>query len=381
MYQSVSNISLGLTTPLAKFHILGSGSAATSSIFVVDGAAGRLFTVNDSLSGSLFSVNLVSGLPVIEAFSDNTVRIGQYGQKALYVSQSAVGIGTETPKAGYKLEVSGSDAIIHNVRVGRGAGADQYSTAVGSGSLSSNTSGTFNTAIGRGSMASNTIGYYNTALGYNSLSSNTTGYYNTALGHNALTVNNAVGNTAVGLNALAAATSNNNTAVGVNANVSLGSGGGNTSIGYECDYTPDTFSANTSNTISITSKWDGDSGTQYYPRFWAPDYYGVGDGATDYIFIIDYIAYGGFAMDYMVEQSGNKGQRTGTLWANFDQGIAITSNEQVTADIGDTTDVILSVVFNGGYTRVLCDNSSNDKSAYFSLSFRLLPRYRNYNPY
>ena len=83
----------------------------------------------------------------------------------------------------------------------------------------------------------------------------------------------------------------------------------------------------------------------------------------------------------MVEQDANKGQRTGTLWANFDQGQNITSNEQVTADIGDTTSVILSVVFNGGYTKVYCDNSNNDQIAHFSLSFRLLPRYRNSNPF
>ena len=62
-------------------QILGSGS----SVFSVDGTVGRLFQVDDSLSGSLFSVNTTAGLPVIEAFSDNTVRIGQYNQKALFV--------------------------------------------------------------------------------------------------------------------------------------------------------------------------------------------------------------------------------------------------------------------------------------------------------
>jgi hypothetical protein len=94
-------------------NIRGSGSAATSSIFTVDGAAGRLFSVNDSLSGSLFSVNTIAGLPVIEAFSDNTVRIGQYGQKALFVSQSRVGVGLENPTALLHLSssVSGSNIV------------------------------------------------------------------------------------------------------------------------------------------------------------------------------------------------------------------------------------------------------------------------------
>jgi hypothetical protein len=87
-------------------QLLGSGS----SVFSVDGTVGRLFEVDDSLSGSLFSVNTAAGLPVIEAFSDNTVRIGQFGQRALFVSQSRVGIGTENPST--NLHISGSSSRV-----------------------------------------------------------------------------------------------------------------------------------------------------------------------------------------------------------------------------------------------------------------------------
>jgi hypothetical protein len=127
IYQTGSNIGIGTINPTAKFQVSGSsnvvnfrgsGSVATSSIFTVDGAAGRLFSVNDSLSGSLFSVNTIAGLPVVEAFSDNTVRIGQFGQKALFVSQSRVGIGTEIPtgllhitgSTGNTFEIDGANA-------------------------------------------------------------------------------------------------------------------------------------------------------------------------------------------------------------------------------------------------------------------------------
>jgi hypothetical protein len=62
----------------------GSGSV----ILDIQGSQGQLFSVTDSLSGSLFSVNDISGIPVMEAFSDNTVKIGQYGAEAIIVSGS-----------------------------------------------------------------------------------------------------------------------------------------------------------------------------------------------------------------------------------------------------------------------------------------------------
>jgi len=90
----------------------GSGSG----VFTVDGTSGRLFSVDDSLSGSLFSVNTTAGLPVMEAFSDNTVRIGQYNRRALFVSQSVVGINKETALNGV-LDISGSVIVSGSISV------------------------------------------------------------------------------------------------------------------------------------------------------------------------------------------------------------------------------------------------------------------------
>ena len=56
--------------------VIGSGSA--QPIFTVQGSQGELFSVTDSLSGSLFSVNDISGLPIMEVFSDNTILMGDY---------------------------------------------------------------------------------------------------------------------------------------------------------------------------------------------------------------------------------------------------------------------------------------------------------------
>jgi hypothetical protein len=75
-------------------------------MFNVLGTAGQLFTVTDGLSGSLFSVNTISGLPVLEAFSDFSFVAGQYGVNNLYVGNSRVGIMTGVPQA--TLDIVGS---------------------------------------------------------------------------------------------------------------------------------------------------------------------------------------------------------------------------------------------------------------------------------
>ena len=90
----------------------GSGSV----LFDVQGSQGQLFSITDSLSGSLFAVKDISGMPVMEAFSDNTARIGQFGSKALFVSQSRVGIGKETP-LNATLDISGSATVTGSLNV------------------------------------------------------------------------------------------------------------------------------------------------------------------------------------------------------------------------------------------------------------------------
>ena len=59
-------------------RIVGTGSGTTLPVFTVQGSQGELFSITDNLTGSLFSVNDISGLPILEAFSDNTVLMGSY---------------------------------------------------------------------------------------------------------------------------------------------------------------------------------------------------------------------------------------------------------------------------------------------------------------
>ena len=52
------------------------GSGDTTPILSVEGSVGELLTVNDSLSGLLFAVNDVSGLPTLQVFDNDTILMG-----------------------------------------------------------------------------------------------------------------------------------------------------------------------------------------------------------------------------------------------------------------------------------------------------------------
>jgi len=99
---SAGNVGIGITAPTSKLHVTGSTDAVIfegsgSNIFAVDGTSGRLFSVDDDLTNSLFSVNTIAGLPVIEAFADNTVRLGTYSSvsgSTMMITGSVVAIGT-----------------------------------------------------------------------------------------------------------------------------------------------------------------------------------------------------------------------------------------------------------------------------------------------
>jgi hypothetical protein len=66
------------------------GSGGTTPIFSVQGSSGELFSISDNLLGSLFSVNDISGLPIFEVFSDNTILMGSYQAPSLNTTKKII---------------------------------------------------------------------------------------------------------------------------------------------------------------------------------------------------------------------------------------------------------------------------------------------------
>jgi hypothetical protein len=99
-YSTVGYGESDTTTPNVPLQVYGSGSL----VFDVQGSQGQLFSITDSLSGSLFSVNDISGLPILEVFSDDKLVAGSFGTNAFVVS------GTTTTVSG-SLAVSGSATV------------------------------------------------------------------------------------------------------------------------------------------------------------------------------------------------------------------------------------------------------------------------------
>jgi hypothetical protein len=110
-----SKVGIGTTNPLQSLHIRGNllvaagsstGQHITQNAYELnsgtlswEGSAGQLFSITNNLtSGSIFSVNDVSGIPSIDVDADGTIQLGPYGGN--------IGIGTTNPTN--KLTVIGN---------------------------------------------------------------------------------------------------------------------------------------------------------------------------------------------------------------------------------------------------------------------------------
>jgi len=113
-------------------YIRGSGSA----IFKTDGTVGPLLTVNDSNSGSLFSVNDISGLPIVDVRSDGSTLIGSSTAPSLHITKKVVSTAAQAFSLGGTLIPTASyDGAFFEYMVKSGSNARSgYITSTWSGS-------------------------------------------------------------------------------------------------------------------------------------------------------------------------------------------------------------------------------------------------------
>jgi hypothetical protein len=88
-----------------------------------EGSAGQLFSITNDLSGTIFSVNDVSGIPSIEVEDTGTVKIAEYSGNLL--------IGTNTDDGVNKVQINGSIAAsgFEGTLTGNAESASQLQTA------------------------------------------------------------------------------------------------------------------------------------------------------------------------------------------------------------------------------------------------------------
>lgn len=90
----------GASSTLGPQNITLQVYPTNSGTLSFEGSAGQLFSITNSLSGTIFSVNDVSGVPSIEVIDTGLVKLAQYGGNVL--------IGTGTDNGTNKLQVNGS---------------------------------------------------------------------------------------------------------------------------------------------------------------------------------------------------------------------------------------------------------------------------------
>jgi hypothetical protein len=123
----IGSVGIGTTIPRANLHVadeflISAGSATTQHItqkayttnngtLAWEASEGQLFSISNNLStGSIFSVNDISGIPSIDVNADGTVQLAPFGLTEY------VGVGLTNPTS--KLHVSGDISINQTTVIG-----------------------------------------------------------------------------------------------------------------------------------------------------------------------------------------------------------------------------------------------------------------------
>jgi chaperonin cofactor prefoldin len=236
IYNSNSgNVGIGTNTPTSKLHT----ASPFSEIRLQNTAINTSLFITAPFNGGTGGVG-TNGNYELPFYTNNIERV-------VIKNDGKVGVGTNVPAAIF--DVTGGDALINGLTIGRGSGNDTLNTSIGFKALANNSSaGVQNTSVGSRSLFSNTIGSGNTSVGYNALLDNTSGGSNSAFGAQALQSNTGgTGNTAIGSSALFInSTGADNTGIGSSALRTNTTGVNNTANGVASLYNNLDGSFNTS---------------------------------------------------------------------------------------------------------------------------------------
>jgi hypothetical protein len=253
-----SAISLAGTLPVAQLSGVVSNTQLAESYITVNAGAGLSGGGAVALGGSTTLTN--AGLLSVAGDEDITVSTTNGT-----VTLGTTATNTDTINTIVKRDGNGDFSACTITLAGTLNMANlQNNTAVGSGALGTNTTGSNNTANGWEALYGNTSGSYNTANGFLALEDNTNGCQNTADGAYALRVNTTGSfNTASGWVALFSNTSgSNNLAGGAYALFDNMTGGYNTANGFSALYYNTTGYSNTANgAYALYDNMDGGNNT------------------------------------------------------------------------------------------------------------------------
>jgi len=99
------SLKVGAELTASRATVNGSGS----TLFDVIGSTGTLFSIDDDLTGTLFTANDVSGLPVLEASASGDVFIGKTPQSLYTTATISSTIGSTTTESICSLSTSSYD--------------------------------------------------------------------------------------------------------------------------------------------------------------------------------------------------------------------------------------------------------------------------------